>query len=74
MSTEEDRALLSTEVSLQRHPSDGLVQVQAAAGEERLTIGEKLSGRYRIERELASRAARILLGMRHHSRPGCLYL
>jgi hypothetical protein len=52
MSTEEDRAPLSTEVSPQRHPSDGLVQVQAAAAEERLTIGEKLSGRYRIEREL----------------------
>jgi TolB-like protein/Tfp pilus assembly protein PilF len=52
MSTEEDRAPLSTEVSPRRHPSDGLVQVQAAAAEERLTIGEKLSGRYRIEREL----------------------
>jgi TolB-like protein len=52
MSTKEDRAPLSTEVSPQRHPSDGLVQVQAAAAEERLTIGEKLSGRYRIEREL----------------------
>src|SRR5690348_6349277 len=51
MSTEEDRAPLSTEVSPQRDPSDGLVQVQAAA-EERLTVGEKLSGRYRIEREL----------------------
>jgi serine/threonine protein kinase/tetratricopeptide (TPR) repeat protein len=52
MSTEDDRAPLSTEVSPQRDPSDGLVQVQAAAAEERLTIGEKLSGRYRIEREL----------------------
>jgi len=52
MSTEEDRASLSTEVSPQRHTSDGLVQVQVAAAEQRLTIGEKLSGRYRIEREL----------------------
>ena len=52
MSTEEDRAPLSTEVSPQCPPSDGLVQMQAAASEQRLTIGEKLSGRYRIEREL----------------------
>ena len=52
MSTEADRAPLSAEVSPQRHPSGGLVQVQAAPAEERLTVGEKLSGRYRIEREL----------------------
>jgi len=52
MSTEEDRTPLSTEVSPPRGPSDVLVQVQAAAAEGRLTIGEKLSGRYRIEREL----------------------
>src|SRR5246127_2024728 len=52
MSTEEDRAPLSTEVSPQCPPSDGLVQMQAAAAEEGLTSGEKLSGRYRIEREL----------------------
>ena len=43
---------MSTEVPPHCHPSDGLVQVRAAAAEERLTIGEKLSGRYRIEREL----------------------
>jgi len=52
MSTEKDRAPLSTEVSPQRHPADGSAQVQAAAAEERLTIGERLSARYRIEREL----------------------
>src|SRR5215470_7974756 len=52
MSTEEERAPLSTEVPPRRHPSDGSVRAQAAAAEERLTIGEKLSGRYRIEREL----------------------
>jgi len=53
MTTEEIRRVpLSTEVSPQRHPPDGLVHVQAAAAEERLTLGEKLSGRYRIEREL----------------------
>jgi hypothetical protein len=52
MATEQDRAPLSTEVSSQRHPSDGSVQAQAAASGERLAIGESLSGRYRIEREL----------------------
>src|SRR5271170_5491075 len=52
MSKEEDHAPLSTEDSPHRHLSDGSAQVQTAAAEERLTIGEKLSGRYRIEREL----------------------
>jgi serine/threonine protein kinase len=52
MSTEEDRAPLSTQVSPQGHPSDGSEQAQAADAEERLAIGEKLSGRYRIERKL----------------------
>jgi eukaryotic-like serine/threonine-protein kinase len=52
MSTEENRALPSTEVSPKRQPSDGSMPPQAAAAEERLGIGEKLSGRYRIEREL----------------------
>jgi len=52
MAKEQDRAPLSTEVSTQRHPSDGSVQAQAAASGDRLAIGESLSGRYRIEREL----------------------
>jgi len=52
MATEQDRAPPSTEVSPQRHLSDGSVQAQAAASGERLAIGECLSGRYRIEREL----------------------
>jgi serine/threonine protein kinase/Flp pilus assembly protein TadD len=49
---EQDRAPLSTDVSPQRRASDGSVQPQAAA-DERLRVGERLSGRYRIERELA---------------------
>jgi hypothetical protein len=52
MATEQDRAPPSTEVSPQRHLSDGSVQAQAAASGERFAIGECLSGRYRIEREL----------------------
>jgi TolB-like protein/Tfp pilus assembly protein PilF/predicted Ser/Thr protein kinase len=52
VTTEPERAPESTEVSPQRHLSDSSVQPQAAAGEERATIGERLSGRYRIEREL----------------------
>jgi TolB-like protein len=52
MSTEENRAPLSTEVSPKRQPSDGSMPPQAAAAQGRLGIGEKLSGRYRIEREL----------------------
>jgi len=55
MSIEEIRGPPSTEVSpleteVDPHPSDGC-QLEAA-GEERLTIGQTLSGRYRIEREL----------------------
>jgi serine/threonine protein kinase len=52
MSTEKDRPPLPTEVSPQHDPSDGSAQAHAVAGSERLAIGERLSGRYRIEREL----------------------
>jgi non-specific serine/threonine protein kinase len=48
----QDRAPLSTEVSAQPHRSDGSVQAQAVASGQRLAIGERLSGRYRVEREL----------------------
>jgi eukaryotic-like serine/threonine-protein kinase len=54
MATEQDRAPLSTEVSpleteVDLHPSD---RRQAETSDERLTIGQMLSGRYRIERVL----------------------
>jgi TolB-like protein len=54
MATEQDRAPLSTEVSpleteADLHPSD---RRQAETGDEWLTIGQMLSGRYRIERVL----------------------
>jgi serine/threonine protein kinase/tetratricopeptide (TPR) repeat protein len=54
MAREQDRAPLSTEVlpletEVDLHPFD---RRQAETGDERLTIGQMLSGRYRIEREL----------------------
>jgi len=52
MTTEKDRAPLSTEVSPQHDPSENPVRAGATATDERLTIGARLSGRYRIEREL----------------------
>jgi len=52
MSTEEHRTSLSTEVSPHQPPSDGSAQPRAATTEEHLATGERLSGRYRIERRL----------------------
>ena len=54
MTREQNHAPLSTEVSpveteVDLQPSDG---VQLQTGDERLTIGQILSGRYRIQREL----------------------
>jgi TolB-like protein/Tfp pilus assembly protein PilF len=49
---EEDRTPLTTEVSPYGNLSDGPVQTEAGDSNERLTIGQRLSGRYRIEREL----------------------
>jgi TolB-like protein len=51
MSTEQERAPLSTEVSPHRHASGSAVQPRASSN-ERLRVGERLSDRYRIEREL----------------------
>jgi eukaryotic-like serine/threonine-protein kinase len=65
MAIQQDRTPLSTEVSpvvtegdmqASAHGgtarADGTDQASNAAGNDRLTIGQKLSGRYRIEREL----------------------
>jgi serine/threonine protein kinase/thioredoxin-like negative regulator of GroEL len=51
MSIEKDRAPLPTEVSPQGSAPSGSVR-HAAATDDRLTIGQKISGRYRVEREL----------------------
>jgi serine/threonine-protein kinase len=51
MSIEKDRAPLPTEVSPQDSAPGGSVR-HAAATDERLRIGQKVSGRYRVEREL----------------------
>ncbi len=51
MSTEQERAPLSTEVAPERQSADGSVHPEATA-DERLRVGDRLSGRYRIEREL----------------------
>jgi eukaryotic-like serine/threonine-protein kinase len=52
MATQEDRAPPSTEATPKHHRSDGTDQPRDAAGNDRLAIGQRLSGRYRIEREL----------------------
>jgi TolB-like protein/cytochrome c-type biogenesis protein CcmH/NrfG len=54
MATEQDRAPLPTEVSPSRNPTDSSAPPEAAAINARLSTGQVLGGRYRIERELGA--------------------